>query len=169
MEQAPGVWPLPAVERGCPLPAPSPVGECGSLGHPGISTCGPQAQYSCRVGLAAPRHMGPSWTRVGPLPMPWQTDSCGLHRQQSPCMLFLCNIFVEFVTIWLLLFTFWFFGCRTFGILDPQPGIKAAPAALESEVLTTGQPGNSHQCALIMKNGLSGDGWMASPTQETRV
>lgn len=57
-------------------------------------------------------------------------------------------------------------GC---GILDPQPGIKAAPAALESEVLTTGQPGNSHHCALIMKNGLSGDGWMASPTQETRV
>ena len=34
-----------------------------------------------------------------------------------------------------------YFGHKTCGILAPQLGIKPAPAALESKVLTTGPPG----------------------------
>ena len=40
---------------------------------------------------------------------------------------------------------FWFFGCEACGILAPPPRIEPAPPALEGEVLTTGQPGNSPQ------------------------
>ena len=39
---------------------------------------------------------------------------------------------------------FWFFGFKACGILPLQPGIKPAPAVLESEVLTTGPPGKFH-------------------------
>ena len=38
---------------------------------------------------------------------------------------------------------FWSFGCETYGILIPWPGIDSAPFVLESEVLTTGPPGMS--------------------------
>jgi len=42
------------------------------------------------------------------------------------------NVFVEFVTILLLVFdVFW-----TYGIFSPQPGIEPAHPALEGEVLT---------------------------------
>ena len=38
-------------------------------------------------------------------------------------------------------FMFWFFGCKTCGILASQPGIECAHPALEGEVLTPGPPG----------------------------
>ena len=31
---------------------------------------------------------------------------------------------------------FWFFGCETWGILAPQPGIEPVPSALEGEGLS---------------------------------
>ena len=36
------------------------------------------------------------------------------------------KVFIEFVTILLLLFMFWFLGCRACGILTPRPGIQPA-------------------------------------------
>ena len=36
---------------------------------------------------------------------------------------------------------FWFFGCKTCGILASQPVIESAHPALEGEVLTPGPPG----------------------------
>ena len=133
--------PSPAAAKRLLVLGPSLVAERGSLGHSGISTCSPQAQYSCHMGLVVRPHVGPSWTRVGPLPMHWPMDSYRLHHQQSPYVLFLYNIFVEFVTV-PLLFTFWFFGCRTYGSLGPQPRIRALPATLESQVLTTRRQGS---------------------------
>ena len=48
----------------------------------------------------------------------------------------------------------WFFGYKACGILTPQPGIKPIPAALESEILTTGLPGKSPASFLITgRNG----------------
>ena len=38
---------------------------------------------------------------------------------------------------------FWFAGLEVCGILDHWPGIKPAPFALESKVLTTGPPRKS--------------------------
>ena len=160
VEQAPGVRPSPAAAKRLLILGPSCCRAWFSraLRH---QTCSPQAQCSCHVGL-----VGPSWTRMGSLPMHWPMDLYRLHHQQSPYILFLYNIFVEFVTV-LLLFTFWFFGCRTYGSLGPQPGIKALPATLQSEVLITRHPGKPHQRTLIMKTWFTGDGWMASLTQET--
>ena len=40
-------------------------------------------------------------------------------------------------------FLFWFFGCKAYGILAPQPGLKPAPLTLEGEVLTHGPAGKS--------------------------
>ena len=48
------------------------------------------------------------------------------------------KVFIEFVTI-LLCFMFWFFELEPCGILAPQPRTEPALAALESEVITTGQ------------------------------
>ena len=47
---------------------------------------------------------------------------------------------LEFVTVLFLLYVF---GCQASGILVLQPGINAAPSALEGEVLTTGRLGTS--------------------------
>ena len=42
---------------------------------------------------------------------------------------------------------FWLFGCEAYGILDPSPGIKLTPPALEGEVLTTRPPEKlPHHC-----------------------
>ena len=63
------------------------------------------------------------------------------------------EVFIEFITI-LLHFMSWFFGYKACGILTPQPGIKPIPAALESEILTTGLPGKSPASFLITgRNG----------------
>ena len=53
------------------------------------------------------------------------------------------KVFIEFVTILLLFYVFWFFGPEACGILAPRPGIEPAPPALEGRVLTTGPPGKS--------------------------
>ena len=56
------------------------------------------------------------------------------------------KVFVEFVTITLLSYDFWFFsfGHKSCGLLaPPQPGIEPAPPALEGEVVITGPPGKS--------------------------
>ena len=41
-------------------------------------------------------------------------------------------------------FMFWFFGHETCGISAPWPEMEPTPPALEGGVLTTGQPGKSH-------------------------
>ena len=50
------------------------------------------------------------------------------------------KVFIEFVTILLLLFMFWFFVHKACGILAPWAGIEPLPSALEGEVLTTESP-----------------------------
>ena len=91
VEQAPGVRPSLAAAKRLLILGPSCCRAWFSraLRH---QTCSPQAQCSCHVGL-----VGPSWTRMGSLPMHWPMDLYRLHHQQSPYILFLYNIFVEFV------------------------------------------------------------------------
>ena len=36
-----------------------------------------------------------------------------------------------------------FFGCKTYRVFTPQPGIELTPSILEGKVLTTGLPGKS--------------------------
>ena len=48
-------------------------------------------------------------------------------------------------------FTFWCFGCKSCGILTPQPGTELTPPALEGEVLITGPPGRSTEWPHILK------------------
>ena len=59
------------------------------------------------------------------------------------------KVFIEFVTILLLFYVFWFFGPEACGTLAPQPGIEPARLVLEGEVLTTALPGKSHMLAII--------------------
>ena len=53
-------------------------------------------------------------------------------------MLTIFKVFIEFVTILLLLFMFWFFGPEACGNSAPQPGIEPTPQALENKLITTG-------------------------------
>ena len=63
----------------------------------------------------------------------------------------LFNVFIDFVTILLLLFMFWiFFGHEACEILVPQPEIESTPPALEGKILTTGQPGKSFPALLYV-------------------
>ena len=56
------------------------------------------------------------------------------------------KVFIDFVTILLLLFMLWFFGCKSRGTWDlPWSGIELMPPALEGEVWTIGLPGKSLQ------------------------
>ena len=50
---------------------------------------------------------------------------------------------IEFVTVLLLHFLFWFFACEVCVLLAPWPGIEPITSVLEDEVLTTGSPGKS--------------------------
>ena len=43
-------------------------------------------------------------------------------------------VFIEFITMLLLFYVFWFFGQEACGILAPQQGMDHAPSALEGEV-----------------------------------
>ena len=52
----------------------------------------------------------------------------------------LFKVFIEFVTVLLLLFMFCFFGHEACVILAPPPGIDPSLSALEGEVLTIGLP-----------------------------
>ena len=51
------------------------------------------------------------------------------------------KVFIEFVTILLLFYVF--FWLRSMWDLSSQPGIELAPPALEGKVLTTGPPRKS--------------------------
>ena len=51
------------------------------------------------------------------------------------------KVFIEFVTVLLLLFMFWLFGHEACGISAPQEGIEPSLPALEGEISTTGPPG----------------------------
>ena len=51
------------------------------------------------------------------------------------------KVFIEFVTVLLLLFMLWLFGHEACGISAPQEGIEPSPPALEGEISTTGPPG----------------------------
>ena len=42
------------------------------------------------------------------------------------------------------------FGHNAGGVLAPQPGMEPAPPALEGEVLTTGPPGKSQECSVLL-------------------
>ena len=53
------------------------------------------------------------------------------------------TVFIEFVTILLLVYVLVFFGCEACGILAPQPETELACPALEGKVLTTEKPGKS--------------------------
>ena len=55
------------------------------------------------------------------------------------------KVFIEFVTILLPFFMFWFifFGCTAHKILAFWPRIEPVSPALKAEVLTTGPPGKS--------------------------
>ena len=53
------------------------------------------------------------------------------------------KVFIEFVTILLLIFMFWRFGHNARRILAPWPGIKPVLPASEGGVLTTGLSGKS--------------------------
>ena len=55
----------------------------------------------------------------------------------------ICKVFIEIVAILLLLYVFWGFGHKAYGILAPQPGIEPTLLALGSKVLTTGPLGKS--------------------------
>ena len=52
------------------------------------------------------------------------------------------KVFIELVTILLLLFLFCFLS-EAGGILGPLPGIEPIPSALGGDILTSGQPGKS--------------------------
>ena len=60
-------------------------------------------------------------------------------------MSIILKVFSEFVTRSLLLFMFWFSGCKACEILAPWPGIELALPELQGEVFTPGQPGKSQQ------------------------
>ena len=48
-------------------------------------------------------------------------------------------------------FIFWFFVCEAYRILDPSPGIKLTPPALEGEVLATRPPEKlPHHCQFLI-------------------
>ena len=64
------------------------------------------------------------------------------------------KVFIEFVTIFLLLNILGFFGTEACGILAPWPGIEPAPPPLEGEVLTTGPPGKSPEMMVCLKTEL---------------
>ena len=53
------------------------------------------------------------------------------------------KVFVEFVTILLLFFMFWFFGLEACGILAPWPRIQPTTPVLEVELLISRLPGKS--------------------------
>ena len=51
-------------------------------------------------------------------------------------MWLILKVFIEFVTILLFLFMFWFFGIQAHGLLAPWLGMESAPPVLEGKVLT---------------------------------
>ena len=64
------------------------------------------------------------------------------------------KVFIEFITILLLLFMLWFFSQEPCGILAPLPGIKPTPPALEGKALTTRPPRKSPPSLSFLPNSL---------------
>ena len=64
----------------------------------------------------------------------------GFHSPLGFCAFFfflmwtISKVFVEFVTILLLLFMFWFFGQEAWGTLSTCPGIKPTPPTWKGKV-----------------------------------
>ena len=92
---------------------------------------------------------GIKWRPRGGTPEPHP-----LLSQRSSTCIFVCllrffliwtifKVFIEFVTILLLLYFFGFLGPKARGILALPPGIEPTPPASEGEVLTIGLPGKS--------------------------
>ena len=54
------------------------------LQHPRLAGSRAQAQYLCRMGLVALRHVGSSWSRDGTCIAALEMDSHPLHHQESP-------------------------------------------------------------------------------------
>ena len=54
------------------------------LQHPRLAGSRAQAQYLCRMGLVALRHVGSSWSRDGTRIAALEMDSHPLHHQESP-------------------------------------------------------------------------------------
>ena len=61
------------------------------------------------------------------------------------------KVFIECVTILLLLFRFWIFGWEACEILASLPGIKLVSSALEGEVFTTRLPGKLPNALFLIK------------------
>ena len=53
---------------------------------------------------------------------------------------------IEFVTILLLFYILFLFGCQACGILAPRAGMELTPPGLEGEVSTSGLP---DKCPLL--------------------
>ena len=58
------------------------------------------------------------------------------------------KVFIKFVTIFVLFYGGFYFGCKACGISALPPGIEPAPPTLEGEVFTTGLPGKSQDLLL---------------------
>ena len=65
-------------------------------------------------------------------------------------MLTIFKDFIEFVTLLLLFYDFFFFGLEAWGVLDDWPGIEPTPSALKGWVLTTGPGGKPYPQVLVL-------------------
>ena len=67
------------------------------------------------------------------------------------------KVFIEFITILLLFFMFWFFGHKACRILVSHSEMEPAPPALEGKVLPTGQPEKSLSHDFLLNYNFSAD------------
>ena len=65
------------------------------------------------------------------------------------------KVFIEFVTLSLLLYVLGFLCQEACRILAPRPGIKSTSSALEDEDLTTRPPGKSPEEGIFISNSLN--------------
>ena len=67
------------------------------------------------------------------------------------------KVFIEFITILLLFFMFWFFGHEACGILVSHSEIEPAPPELEGKVLPAGRPEKSLLHDFLLNYNFSAD------------
>ena len=98
-------------------------------------------QQQGRVLQVSERQLQSSWALSGgpePRPAGWFARDAEFsfkgERESSPSLLMwtILKVFIEFVTIFLLLYGFFFLVRRHGRILAPQPGIEPTPPALEA-------------------------------------
>ena len=80
------------------------------------------------------------WLGIEPGPLRWEQGVLATGPPgRSQCIRFFEKVFIEFVTILLLFYVFFFFwlGHEVFGIFTSQAMIEPAPPALEGKVLIT--------------------------------